>query len=477
MNNEICSSLFNLNDDVKNTNIDDTSFYKKFSKKDKKNKIDQFEKFKPKNISKKKGEPSLKGAENKVKSILSSFLRTMRTEEKKDKINNRNSGIKILISKLTTKKVNTNNDTRENWQTKKLFNPDENNNLSALNKFFFNNIKNKENENSSLKIISDDINEKRNNKKKKKLKIKKYLSMSKLNLNYKNSETREDDYENFISKKTMNNNIKTNIGSNFKSNISTSNFHSMIKSDNSSKVNDNLISSSGLNDNNNNYFNLKKNILKANSVNVLNKYQKKLILGDNALNKKKISNKSAQYMSSKNILFGPEIKSIKKRKSFFAKKNKNIYNNTFLIEPTNNNEIININKISDKKYSTKKGFISIKEINEEYNISNRMVNKLSSKLENHKKQAIHYTKKDLLINDPKNKLLKVENVLKNLQEKLKHSIILRPENIDLDINETPKRKRTKKNKEKRASKNEILFSNKNIFFFLHREKILIKEYY
>ena len=54
MNNEISSSLFNLNENALNTNIDDISFYKKFSKKDKKNKIDQFVKFKPKNISKKR---------------------------------------------------------------------------------------------------------------------------------------------------------------------------------------------------------------------------------------------------------------------------------------------------------------------------------------------------------------------------------------------------------------------------------------
>ena len=463
MNNEINSSLFNLNDNAKNNNIDDTSFYKKFSKKDKKNKIDQFVKFKPKNIPKKKGEPSLKGAENKVKSILSSFLQTMKNEEKKEKINNRDPGIKILISKLAPKKVKTNNDKKEKWQIKNSFNPDENSNLSALNKFYINNVKNKERENSSFKITSDDINEKRTNQKKKYLKTKKYFSMSKLNINYKNSKTTEDDYENFKSEKAKNNNIRYNTGSNFKSNISTSNFHSMVKSDISTRVNDNLISSSGLNDNNKNYFDKKKKFLKANSVNVLNIFQKKFILGDNDISKKKISNKSAQYMSSKNILYEPEKKynKIKKRKSFFAKKNENKYNNIFLLEASKNNEIINNNKILGKKYSSKKRFNSIKEINEEYNISNRMVNKLASIVENPKKKSIHYTKKDLLNDDPKNKLRKVETVLKNLQEKLKHSLIIGPEEIDLNNNETPQRKRTKKNKEKRTSK-KILSSNKNL---------------
>jgi len=331
MNNEISSSLLKLNNNDKNTNIDETSFHKKCSKKEKKNKIDQFVKFKPKNISKKKGEPSLKGAENKVKSILSSFLRKMRNEEKKEKINNRNPGIKILISKLSSKKANTNNDLRDKRQMKKSFNPVDNNHLSVLNNFYLNNIKNKENENSNLKVTSDDINESKIKNNTKYLNIKKYLSTSKLN--YKDSQTSEDnekfksDIFSNISKKTNNHNLKVNRESKFKSNISTSNFHSMVKSDksdNGSKINDNLITSSGLNDNEKNYFEMKKNFLKASSVNALSIYQKKLILGENPvdLSKKKISNKSSQCMNYKNILLGPDIQSnnIVKRKSFFQRK-------------------------------------------------------------------------------------------------------------------------------------------------------------
>jgi len=95
-------------------------------------------------------------------------------------------------------------------------------------------------------------------------------------------------------------------------------------------------------------------------------------------------------------------------------------------------------------------------------MSNQISNKLNIKVENYKRKTMQYTKKDLLNNDPKIKLHKVENVLKNLQEKLKNSIILRPEDLDLEINGIPQRKKTKKNKEKRTSRQEPLSSNKNL---------------
>ena len=242
----------------------------------------------------------------------------------------------------------------------------------------------------------------------------------------------------------------------------------MTKSDNCSKDNDSLIVPP---DNNKNYFDKKKNFIKTNSVNVLSLYKKKLILGENPtdLSKKKISNKTAQCMSSKNILMGSEIKSNKsnnnfnKKKSFFSKntENKNKYNNTFLIEPTKNNKFINKNKIMQKKYSTKNGFNFGKRISADY-IPNQISNKLSIKVENHKRKTVQFAKKDLLNNSPKNKLHKVENVLKNLQEKLKNSIILRPEDLDLELNEGPQRKKAKKIKEKRTSKQEQLSSNNNL---------------
>ena len=72
----------------------------KLLKKRKKRYFEKFEKFKPKNIINLKNEPSLKGAENKVKSILSSFLLTIESEDERN-----NQKIKFLRDKLSTKKA------------------------------------------------------------------------------------------------------------------------------------------------------------------------------------------------------------------------------------------------------------------------------------------------------------------------------------------------------------------------------------
>ena len=114
MKDDLNSSFLNINDtkEKRNNNDiddnDDNRYYKKFSKKDKNKKLEEFVKFKPKNSLGQNNEPSLKGAENKVKSILSSFLRTMKNEEKVDKFNKKNPNIKILISKLSNKKIKLN---------------------------------------------------------------------------------------------------------------------------------------------------------------------------------------------------------------------------------------------------------------------------------------------------------------------------------------------------------------------------------
>ena len=104
----------------------------------------------------------------------------------------------------------------------------------------------------------------------------------------------------------------------------------------------------------------------------------------------------------------------------------------------------------DKKYSTKNGLISIKRMSSVYYISNQISNRLNIKVENHKRKTMQYAKKDLLNSEAKNKLHNVGNILKNLQEKLKNSIILRPKDLDLEINDIPQRKKTKK----RASRQE-----------------------
>ena len=92
-------------DDNPNNNDDYTGEYIKKNKKDKGKKLEQFEKFVPKNTNNKKNEQNLRGAENKLKSILSSFLRNFESEEK----NEQEPKSSLLDTVQSTKKIKNNN--------------------------------------------------------------------------------------------------------------------------------------------------------------------------------------------------------------------------------------------------------------------------------------------------------------------------------------------------------------------------------
>jgi len=447
------SFLNNLNDtkEKRNNNDiddnDDNNYYKKFSKKDKNKKLDEFVKFKPKNSGNQNNGPSLKGAENKVKSILSSFLRVMRNEEKVDKYNKKNPKIKILISKLSNKKIKLNHGqkyTPSNFQK------------NSLNSFqAFNNVANNKNnnENSTSKLGSGEDNfvkKKPNNKLGLKLNNP-HLSTSKLRNNYLNyKKLPSEEYDKSRSKYSST--LSRNTISNFKSSNSNDNYYSKIRSDNSTKNNkSNIITKK--NDNSNNYFDKKKNYLKQNSVNYLNIFQKNLILEDNNddINKKKFINNSS--ISSKNILFGGLKNTTKKiEANICINKEHNLS-----LKQIKEFNIINKRKSADMKLSSKSKINIEKRNSEEYNIINP---KQGEKQDNYKRKSFQNGKKDFHHNSKK-KLIQVGNALKNLQEKLKNSIILRPEDLDFDLNETHRR-RTKKNKEKMTTKKLIKPSNKNL---------------
>ena len=99
MTEEDTPSFLKINNN-KNEKENDDDYPDILSLRKRKNNKIEFEKFKPKNIINKNQEPSLKGAENKVKSILSSFLLTMESEEDKN-----SRRIKFLREKLSTKKA------------------------------------------------------------------------------------------------------------------------------------------------------------------------------------------------------------------------------------------------------------------------------------------------------------------------------------------------------------------------------------
>ena len=67
-------------------NLDEDSDYSENEYKNKDYKIQKYEKFKPKPIIKKQSNQTLKGAENKVKYLLSIFLKHIESEENNSRI-------------------------------------------------------------------------------------------------------------------------------------------------------------------------------------------------------------------------------------------------------------------------------------------------------------------------------------------------------------------------------------------------------
>ena len=94
MNNQI-KSLF-LKEDTEEEKEDEYLYLRKKNKQ----KFQKFQKFKPKVFPKVKNKPFLKGAENKVKSILSNILFTIESEDSQN-----NKKIQLLKEQLSTKRV------------------------------------------------------------------------------------------------------------------------------------------------------------------------------------------------------------------------------------------------------------------------------------------------------------------------------------------------------------------------------------
>ena len=138
MNNKRNSSFLKIRDNKNRQENDDDYENIKLSKKG-------IEKFKPKEkIEKKKS--LLKGAENKVKSILSSFLLTMESDDDKN-----SKKIKFLVEKLSSKKAKYNHDV--NKKSKKNIQK-----LKPSNSLFLNGIeysKDINNDKSDMPLIKE----------------------------------------------------------------------------------------------------------------------------------------------------------------------------------------------------------------------------------------------------------------------------------------------------------------------------------
>ena len=417
--NDITNSSY-LNKIVENDNLDNEEDFSRINpfKRDKNNKFEKFEKFKPKNNANNKKDPTLRGAENKVKSILSSFLLTMDSEDDRN-----NKKIGFLRNKLSTKKIKING-----YNEKKNIKYD---NKKPLSSFFLNNLN--KNISDHQKYDSFLINdEKRAHKDHIILKKKKTINNPKLR------------YSN-LKIKNYNINPKSDISN---KNSDLSNNKSSILNNEKNKTNlqyrTRTVSSFHKKDKN-------KLLYKKNSIhfsekkfsedvkdNRLSDLEKNYILNTNRKNSKNFESSDKREDSEKSI--NPQIKKDKNKDS---KKISNKIN------------FMNSNKKSLKmdNISTFKNIIN--DSNFSSNISSSQNKDKDKDKSDHKTKYSHFKNK----NDNNNQF-KVGTVLKDLQKEIKNSINLRPKDLVFNDEIALRRKKTKQGD---VNKKDSKFSKKNIY--------------
>ena len=364
------------------------------SKKDKNIKMEKFEKFRPKNIVSNKRKPSLKGAENKVRSILSSFLLTMESEDDRN-----NKKIRFLRDKLSSKKIKANN-------FKYAENSKPSNFINHLN------IHKSHHGNSDSAILSD---EKRTHKEK--MRIMKKISIHNGKLRFSNIKL---NMQKLDSNNTLNKLSNNNSNSNFSSKSHSSRNH------------------------NANYL---KTINSYNPQDIF--YTKKNTANYTKTKKFSVDGIEKRYSEGRNSF----IRKISKQCDSPLYKREDSFNN--LIPHTKREKtIISSNKkILKKKMSLAKEKINTLKIitNDSYLTNSNLSsshNKDKEKID--KKKFSHFKGKDIQL-----------QVLKDLQEKIKHSIILRPEDLQFDLGSNRKRKSTAKNQRRIEGHS----SKKNIYSY------------
>ena len=425
--------------------------YKKFKK---------FEKFIPKNVNdQEKNQKELKGAENKVKSLLSIFLKDIKNEdqnpenilnnskkfnkiEKKDIISNKNNLKENRnISKVfSNKKKNFSNSNGFNFETNNISikNNNINNNFSnngmdgniGPSSFFnlqrkvgfnLNSINKLKNTNNN---ISNNIENRFSLKKKSKRKNKNISSINEIKHNIINNSNKI--------KKEKNKYIRTQTYNSQNSN--TGSFSSMTSSHilnkNSNYIKKRKLTNKTVENNIQTLIKKKTNLLQNNNLNDN--------LNENINNKK--SNDSYIYSKFNNKINSPN-KNRKNKISLF--KDSINYNNSIISEGSkynfNQKSLEGLNKISSKSLKKESGSLLSK--NNLPKITN--TNQKNSIIKNEKKihsdnkylkrsTTNYYENKNGLIS---NKFLRQNTRYKTIKKKLMNSIILRPEDLEINFHE------------------------------------------
>ena len=458
--------------------------------------LQKYEKFKPKAIENYYKTKTLKGAENKVKNLLSHFLKNYEKEK-------RNSDVMIEFNKnQKNKEINNLKHKNKKHLIKKVRTSVNNNNANFLKLNSFNISLNKENKNNKLNVISEHNYYNNNNNHSQKRKVAFNLNQSDSTNNNNNS---NKDSTKKKSKKNVKNNFHVNVSRTIKNKLKINDFikkttsfgaHVLKKNKTGVKVenkNNNTIvhinSISG-NDNindtnnsikktqsvlqNNSYLNFKNDNILINKIHNNNAIsvkaslkKKKGILKNKNKNKKEVFNESIQnsllsdlsdyYLNRKSF----DMKNSFKEDDSSKKENKNslIFSSSKKSSLILNKNLTNLNTI--KKNSKDFSIVSSKHSSIQKSLSPKRTKK--SNFNNNKvKRAETSIDKKNRKKERSGELQRLDTHFRSLKEQLKKSLILCPEDLDIDFNSEKKKDKNRKKIKPKKMKSLILNYNNNI---------------
>ena len=450
--------------------------------------LQKYEKFKPKNMETYYKNKTLKGAENKVKNLLSLFLKnyemekqnsdnlyennkTLKVKEINNMIRYRNKReIKKVLTSVNNKKGNfvrsssfnislnnesMNNKTNNNQSEEKYFH--HNNNHIQKRKVAFH-----LNSNNGLNINNGNKEFLIANKKKGKKKIQ---FNNKSSLNVSRTIKSKQKFNDYLQKtKSFGSNFlkrnKTGVKIENKRNNISSPQYTIGKNDNSNDTKSrSLIKKTHSLLQNNSYLNFKNdNIIlnkfhKDNSISLKSSLKKKKGILKNK-NKNEIFNDSIHnsilsdlsdyYLNKKSII---DLKNSYKEDESFKKEKKN----SFIFSSNNKaSSIIKKNLIKNQNNSVEISDLSINKSLLQNSLSPKKVTTNLSKSINNNKNR--FKRATTSITDKKNKsdekpkFIRLNTHLKSLKDQLKKSLILLPEELEISINSEMKKDKTKNNK-------------------------------
>ena len=512
----------------KNNQEEESDFSEDKKKRNKKFELKKFEKFKPKNNNLLNSKMNLEGAENQVKSLLSIFLKDIEQENQNSDILNNNINNKgqkdYFGNKFKRRDIKRNSVAFSNFNFGKRISHDikYDGNKKLLNKDSINESNKKNNKKLNSGIVpyleinqykKDGINISSINKKNiiinysnfadnivspKKNKI----SNNFLSLTSSNIESSSPKKKNISKNNTNSSNLLNDFSPSRKS---RSHFISSITSSNIEKkpsTNKNKIrKGSSLNDSN--YYllnyndsqkNSEKSVKRANS-NFGQKSLSSFAGGKNQIKNNLVKNRKKSDLSDSNIFDNKPFMNKNSSNNINENSNRNNINkniNNIFKHSINNNTIFSegsewnlyqesrdeLNKDESNNIINNKDSLLTKQNSGEINTierkntagnSTKLKNKISNELDAYNRAGTNYSEEKKIKN--KNKFFKQNKKLKSIKKILKNSIILRPEDMKINLKQKKSNKnlsssslvnKIKKEKRKSRSGTNLLQINKNL---------------